>query len=156
MGCCLCHPLSDVEQNPAISTYTEVGDIVIAQGVSVRQVKGCCNGLMYIQGDSLYYETKLGGRLCCRCCRYRLKLSSIDIVDILNNEMLRFVGGAIHLTPGLRISAYPNITVLVVMPDAAIFGPQLAEASNREKDKDGGRREKEKETNDEEKKDDGF
>lgn len=128
-----------MEQNPAITTYTDVGDIVIAHGIVIRQVKGCCSGLMYIKGDYLCYEMKCGSNLCCTCHRYRFKLLHIDIVDILNDQTLRLLGGSIHLSPGLRITAYPNITVLVAMPDAAIFGPQLAEASNRVKGRDGGR-----------------
>lgn len=144
MGCCCCccfHPLSDVQQNPAVSTCTEVGDITIVSGVSLRQVKGGCNGLMYIQEDSLYYETRCGSKLCCKFCRYQLKLSQITKVEIVHNETVYSDrGGYINLSPGLKIAAHPSTTVLVAMPDATIFGPQLAQASVREKDKksDGG------------------
>ena len=137
MGCCLCRPVTDVEQDAAVTSYTDVGDVVFAYGFIVRRVQGCCcNGIMYIKGDSLYYEVKIGSTLCCTCYRVRFRLSEIIIVDIINDQSLGFLGGAIHLSPGLRITAQPNTTILVSMPDAAVFGPQLAEASNNQKRKD--------------------
>jgi hypothetical protein len=57
-------------------------------------------------------------------------LADVVIVDILNDQTLHVGGGNIRLVPGLRITGHPNTTILVAMPDAAVFGPKLVEASN--------------------------
>lgn len=142
MGCCcLCHPATDVEQDPSVSSYTEAEDIVITRGLrTVLGVAGCCTqsggtgGLMYIQGDSLYCEAGCCGKynLCCKCWKQRFKLSSIEVVDIFDNQTLP-VGLCcrnIQLSPGLRISVDPNVTIFVATPDATRFGQLLAKASN--------------------------
>lgn len=137
MGCCLGRPVIEVKQDPSVSSYTEVGDIIIAVGLSHTIVRGS-SGLMYIQGDSLYYELISGSSLCCcKCCMRRFQLSQIDTVEIVDSQQMMTIGSghAICLAPGLKISAHPNTTVLVAMPDAVSFALQLTEASNSHKEK---------------------
>lgn len=125
MGCCLCRPETDVEQDPSVVSYAEVGDIIITRGsVRLLGLGRYSRGLMYIQGDSFYYVTKCGSKLCCcKCFRYSFKLSDIDQVDMLNRSSL-------NLPPGLRISVHPDITILAGMPDAATFARPLSKMSN--------------------------
>ena len=143
MGCCLGRPVTDVEKDPSVSSYVDVGDIFIVRGSVRTEVKGCCNGLMYIQGDSLNYETRCGSNLCCGCCRHRFQLAQINAVEIVDSQQMtvlqvgRFERHGIRLTPGLKITADPNIAIYVAMPDAAMFGEHLKEATENQQRKDG-------------------
>ena len=135
MGCCLCHPSADVEQDLTTSFHTTVGDIAIVHGITVTSIKGCCNGIMYVKGDSLYYETRCGKNyLCCMCCKQKnFKLSAILSVEVVQNEAVTFNsrrGEYVNLSPGLKISADPNTLILVAVPDASSFAKQLLQACN--------------------------
>lgn len=128
MGCCFCHSLSKVENDPKVSDLVTVGDIGIYRGMmSVIRIQGCCNGIMYIKNDSLYYETKYGGALCCSCFRQRFRLSDIKKVEPLPYGPITIAGLKITVVSPSQIVT----TVLVVMPDAATFSPQLGKACQK-------------------------
>ena len=135
MGCCCCHPLADVVNDPTITRYVPVGDIVIVRGLIRSQVRGPFGGLMYIRAGLLHYETQCGGSLCCRCCRRSFVLEEISRVEVLTNEYVSAHGGRrgglLHLNPGLRITvgAPSNglVTIITVaMPDAREFAAELS------------------------------
>ena len=143
MGCCCSHLAvdSDVRLDPSVSSHIEVDDIAITIGVrKVRRVamSYAVNSVMYIEGDLLHYETRHTKTLCGTFYKhYVFQLSRIEVVDMF--EYVTFPVGLcyrrnIQLSPGLRISVNPNITVLVSMPvtrnDAEKFARVLAEASN--------------------------
>ena len=92
------------------------------------------HGLMYIRGDSLYYEPKCCGIVCCRCCcRYRFQLSKINSVAVLTGEELPILNWHLDLNvPWLKIIA-SDFRIFVLMPNAAVFAPQLTEAVGRQK-----------------------
>ena len=140
MGCCFCHPLADVVNDPTVTRYVAVGDIVIVRGPirsQVYEVRGPFGGLMYIRAGLLHYETQCGGSLCCRCCRRSFVLEEISRVEVLTNEYVPVPaqgdrrGGLLHLNPGLRITVgAPSdglVTIITVaMPDAEEFAAELS------------------------------
>ena len=129
---------------------SDVGDIVIKRGsedllmrilttmrtTDTYEVKDE-EGFMYIEGDYLYYEVKCSKRiLCSTCCREKLKLSEVDEVDVVQNDRVKYgFLRSIRLSPGLRITADPNTTVLVAMPDPATFAARLLEESTKAKER---------------------
>lgn len=126
MGSCLFHPVSDVEQDPSVTSYTAVDDISVVRRVYSRRAQG---GLMYIQGDSLHYETTHGTKLCCRCWKQSFPLAKIVKIDTHLNKTfsVSFSGKRdITLFPGLRIPFRdPDLVILVDMPDAVRFAGKL-------------------------------
>lgn len=134
MGCCLCHPLAEVVQDPDVSFHTTVGDIVVLRGIMTSSVKGCCSGIMYVKEDTLYYETQCGSSLCCKCFRQGFLLSEIQNVEVVQNQAVRYqMSKYILLSPGLKITAGQNTTILVAVSDAAAFSQQLLHACNSKK-----------------------
>lgn len=139
MGCCACRPLDLVEQDPSVSFYTNVGDIVFIRPLLTSRIVGCCDGIMYVKDGTLYYETKCSGRLCCLCARQGVKLADIRSVVLVKNDTFRYQGPMrlrpyphrtthqIRLSPGLRITTSNNTMIAVATPDAAVFSQQLHE-----------------------------
>lgn len=142
MGSCCGHPVvnCNVRLDPSITSHIEVEDIAITRGM--RAVLGfaksyAVGSVMYIEGELLHYETRHFKTFCRTFYKhYVFALSKIETVDMLENETLP-VGLCcrnIQLSPGLRISVKPNITVFVAMPvatnDAVKFSQVLAEASS--------------------------
>ena len=126
-----------MEQDLAVSFYTTVGNIAIARGGAVLIANNACKGILYVKDDSLYYETKCCGKLCCRCCRQSFKLSEIQNVEVLQNQAVPYDGrNRIHLSLGLRITA-GSYLIVAAAPDASSFAEQLLHACNLSTDKDG-------------------
>lgn len=134
MGCCCCHPLSDVENDPSITCLAEVGYFfTYTEALAVRSGTNLCYGLMYIKDDTLCYETKCGDNLSC-CCRRQFSLAAIKKVEIMQEGTLvsvgQFVSPFFFHTAGLMITCVSSfgITTLVFvgMPDAPTFGPELS------------------------------
>jgi hypothetical protein len=92
-------------------------------------------GYIYTEGAYLYHHIKCCKNvLCSTCCRESLKLSEIDEVDVIENERVKYGRiSSIRLSPGLRITADPNTTVLVAMSDPAPFAASLLQASRQAK-----------------------
>lgn len=145
MGCCLaCHPLADVEQDPAVSLHTTVGDMVVFWGTAYLAKVQFCSGIMYVKEGHLYYETKCGSKLCCRCYKQCFKLSEIRSIDVVNKiEWYPTIRGYRHiaLLPGLKIELDISSTnswyqpsgktnFLIAVPDAAVFAQKLLKACN--------------------------
>ena len=147
MGCCLGRPVTHILNDPTVAIHTTVGDIAIVRRYSSTLVKGCCNGVMYVRPSEglLYYETKCGSSLCCRCCRHSFAITDISRVEVIENgrvlirsgsrarsgDMLADGGEYLDLHPGLKIifgnSAHPTAVIHVAMPDAKRFVGELKE-----------------------------
>ena len=95
------------------------GDITISRGLGMSISNRGISGLMYICGDSMYYEPKCCGIVCCRCCcRYRFQLSKINSVAVLTGEELPILNWHLDLNvPWLKIIA-SGFRILVLMPNA--------------------------------------
>ncbi len=140
MGCCACHSLNEVEQDPGVSLYTNVGDIVFFRPWLTSQVIGLCDGVLYVKDGTLYYETKCCSRLCCRCARQGFSLSEIRSVVFAQSDSIRFQGPrrmrhygsrqsyVIVLSPGVKITTANNTLIAVASADAAVFAEQLQQA----------------------------
>ena len=137
MGCFLCRPLDEVEQDPDISFYTTVGDVALfprSSSYTVPHYLGRHDGIMYVKDETLYYENKCGGRLCCVCARQSFKLSTINCVKYRENDKVGAHGRGysidISLSPGLKIATTDDVLIAAAAPDAAVFSARLQQACN--------------------------
>lgn len=126
MGSCLFRPpVSDVDQNPSVTSCTAVDHIVVVRPWYSRKARA---GLIYVKGDRLHYESAFNFRRC-SCLRQSLPLANIVKVKTYQNKYFVLGVGccdAINLCPGLRISFQsPDIVWLVDMPEAVTFASQL-------------------------------
>ena len=134
MGSCMCHPLTDVEQDPTVSCHANVEDIVFFSGnFPIYQVLGCCTGIMYVKDNVLFYNMKCGTSLCCTCYgRKRTNLGDIHSIEVVTNDIVRFWGHKyvheIVLAPGLKITLKNGNVVLVGCSDAVVFAQELQRA----------------------------
>ena len=137
MGCCLGRPVTDILNDPTVAIHATVGDIAIVRGYcSTTAIRGGCNGVMYVRPSEglLYYETKCGSSLCCRCCRHSFAITDISRVEVIENGRISYSAGStqyLDLHPGLKIifgnSAHPTAVIHVAMPDAKRFVSELKE-----------------------------
>ena len=102
MGCCLCRPLAEVQEDPDILFHNRVGDIaVFKHDFNTYKVLGGYNGIMYVKDGYLYYEARCGRRICCACCKQRFSLAEIRSINVLHNQSITFHSGRhIHGTGG--------------------------------------------------------
>ncbi len=96
---------------------------------------------MYVKDDFLYYETRCGRNLCCKCCRQSFKLSAIQSVEVVRpvqNQVIPFQNrNYIVFSPVLKIMAVPNTLILVAVPgNIASFAEQLEHTCSLSKDYD--------------------
>lgn len=126
MGCCV--SASEVKEDASVVMACDVKDIVLIVGPFTRTA---WNGVMYVQGDSFYYQSGCGkSLLCCKACRWSFKLSEITRVELFENEIMKCrLSRSIRLSPGLRIKLFPNVTIVVSMPDAEKFASQLQKSA---------------------------
>ena len=110
MGCCFGIPAAEIENDPTITVKAEVGDVIISNIHYTQRVEGGFNGIMYVKDGYLYYQV-----LCCCCCNRQFLLSDITRIQTWNQRM--------------EITLSSGYNILVTVPDAAIFGPQLMKAS---------------------------
>ena len=137
MGCCMCRLLEEVEQDPSVSFYTTVGDVGLFRSAESSLIPaqrlGRHDGIMYVKDDTLFYESKLCGRLCWKCARQSFKLSMINSVKYREEDKVSAYGRGYRvetvLSPGLRI-ATNDVLIAVAAPDAAVFSEQLKQACN--------------------------
>ncbi len=139
MGCCLCHSLAEVEQDPGISVQAAVGDIIIVRERAVTSTQGDIQGIMYVKDDFLYYETRCGSNLCCKCCRQSFKLSAIQSVEVAQNQVIPFQSNNYVIRSPvltvLKITAVPSTLILVAVPgNVASFAEQLEHTCSLSKD----------------------
>ncbi len=129
MGCLLCQPAEEVIGDTTVTSYADVGDIVVFSGrVTYLSIRRCFNGLLYIKDDSLYYQTKFGASL---SCKHRYKLSDVVKVEVVKQARLLLPNRKyIILNPGLKITlGNPSTTMLVAIQEAERFGMELVRAS---------------------------
>ncbi len=112
MGNLMCRPASHILDSPSVISCAEVGDITVISGiftVTNSSDKRCWDGILYIKGDSLYYQTKMGSLLCCKSIQLRFKLSEIMKIQVIKGT-LELPNNTI-LNPGLKITLEkPTIT----------------------------------------------
>ena len=112
MGCLCSSPAAETENDPTITVKAEVGDIIISGRYSTQEVRGGCKGIMYVKDGYLYYQVLC---CCCCCCKRQFLLSDITHIQTWNQR--------------IEITLSNGCNIFVLVPDAAIFGPQLMKAT---------------------------
>ena len=88
MGCCC-------SQSPILDDPTIVANFKVARFYAVRgytSLKNDAPGLLYIDGQNLYYEATCGEkRACCLCCRFCQPLSTIKEVTIKDHVTITWL-----------------------------------------------------------------
>lgn len=128
-GCCCCstpNPHQKLE-DLNVSACTVVKDIAIDYGRYQKSIVGCCQGLMYIRDERLYYKC----HCCWKCCSSSYDLKDITKIEVFDNDVFTINDGSrLRLNPGLRIvvdrpQSRHSIVILVQMADAHSFSGML-------------------------------
>ena len=131
MGGCFCFPVSYVTENPAVAMYTECGKGVFMHLQSrIVMESSFFNGMVYVIGDRIYYNSKYGDTFWCPCIagieRFVADIRNIEVVTgnftVFNSNGFN---RELNMNPGLRITFKDNAALLVTMPDAVNFSLQL-------------------------------
>ena len=127
MGCCCCSQ-APILDDPTITAHLKVSRFIAARGYTTY--KNDAPGLLYTDGENLYYEATCGEkRACPLCCRFRQPLSSIKTITVEQNSQVMNIGGAGHgravmVGPFLKVTV-DNGVILVSAPDMGSFPKTL-------------------------------
>ena len=118
--CCACLRVPQVLEDPSVAIKARVGDIGIGdEYVAIIHVRGACEGVMYVDGDTLRY---MG------CCVYSTKLKDITIIEVVDIGYVLIGGKHVVLRPGLKISLNNGSTIAVAVPEPRSFADVLRKA----------------------------
>ena len=83
MGCCCSQ--SPILDDPTITAHLKVARFYAVRGYA--SFRNDAPGLLYTDGQNLYYEATCGEkRACCLCCRFRQPLSTLKEVSIVEGS----------------------------------------------------------------------
>ena len=118
--CCACLRVPQVLEDPSVAIKARVGDIGIGdEYVAIIHVRGACEGVMYVDGDTLRY---MG------CCVYSTKLKDITNIEVVDSGYVVIGGNYVELRPGLKISLNNGSTIAVAVPEPRSFADVLRKA----------------------------
>lgn len=98
MGCCICHPITDVTDNSAIPAYISVGLTATFRQHHVK-VNATQFGFLYIKDGELRHDFTLGNRLTCRCLTTSWNLANIKEITMIDGTL-----------------TIPNVDVTIIPP----------------------------------------
>ena len=116
--CCACNRASLILEDPSITIKARVGDICIRGGrVAGLTSQGCCDGVMYVDGDTLRYMGY---------CVYSTRLHDVTNIEVVDDGyVLTSAGQPLVLRPGLKISLRDGRMIAVAVPEAHAFAEML-------------------------------
>ena len=116
--CCACNRASLILEDPSIIIKARVGDIGVGTARAARlKVQGACDGVMYVDGDTLRY---MG------FCVYSTKLQNVTNIEVVDEGYV-VIGREqpLVLRPGLKISLQDGRMIAVAVPEAHAFAEML-------------------------------
>lgn len=130
MGCCFCRPTAEVTEDPDVAMHTAVSScVMLPHHGGYVMYSGLFDGLFYVRGDQLSYETKVGSRFWCKCGGLNWTLSDIKQIDVVTGNVglcsRRGFIRTLTMSPGLMILFTDNTRMVTAMPDAANFCARL-------------------------------
>lgn len=129
MGCCLCRPITEVTEDPEVLLHTEVGAVAIIDNHGIDLISSATQGLLYLRGNRLCYESTIRSKLCCRHNQICWYLSQLREVRAVYGETVLVPMEKVVLNPGLRVTfekADGSIGALAMaMPAAENFSSAL-------------------------------
>ena len=129
MGCCLCRPITEVTEDPEVTLHTEVGAVAIIDNLGTDLISSASQGLLYVRGNRLCYESTVGSKLCCRHNQTSWYLSQLRDVRVVHGETVLVPMAKVALNPGLRVTFEKSNgsigTLAMAMPAAVTFRSAL-------------------------------
>ena len=131
MGSCFCFPVSSVTEDPSVVMYTEVGKAIIShQQSGIVMEASLFDGMVYVRGDRLYYNSKYGDEFWCTCTSGSdWFVSDIRNIEVITGDItFNYSNGLnrhISMNPGIRITFRDNTILMAAMPDAINFSLKL-------------------------------
>ena len=115
--CCACHRAPQILEDPSITIKARAGDFGVGGAhVSHHTVRGGCEGVIYVDDDSLRYVG---------CCVYSTRLENITNIEVVDGYVL-MGGKRLVLRPGLKISLKNGSMIAVAVPEAQAFAGMLS------------------------------
>ena len=119
--CCAFNRASLILEDPSITIKARVGDIWIGRGHVARLSVQGCDGVMYVDGDTLRYMGY---------CVYSTRLHDVTNIEVVDDGYVLNAGfhGQLQplvLRPGLKISLRDGRMIAVAVPEAHAFAEML-------------------------------
>ena len=127
MGCCCCTQ-APILDDPTITAHLKVSRFIAVSGNTRYQNKA--PGLLYTDGENLYYEATCGEkRACSLCYRFRQPLSSINAITVEQGAKVMntgcYHGWAILNGPYLKVTVDNGVMLASATDMGSSSFPQI-------------------------------